>query len=190
MQSYGVNGVVGFDPSEMADIVGEGHNGHRPSLYSFRKGSTSSAFRRQSTVSNIDIMHKNITGVWANQKYRDQRQMWTFTKEKDRIGDEDANANTRPHVVAERERSSISTLFASRPSTSTGVEPVLGGSIPFFDKPEPKEKVAVKEKSKEPWKGMALDSEEIWFNGSSGRFRVIRRNAACTYILPFSPYYS
>jgi len=191
MQSYGVNGVVGFDPSEMADIVGEGHNGYRPSLYSFRKGSTSSAFRRQSTVSsNIDIMHKNIAGVWANQKFRDQRQMWTFTKEKDRIADEDANANTRPQVVAEKERSSISTLFASRPSTSNGVEPILGGSIPFFDKPEPKEKVAVKEKSKEPWKGMALDSEEIWFNGSNGRFRVNRRNTTCTYFLPFSRYHS
>ena len=185
MQSYGVNGVVGFDPSEMADIVGEGLNGHRPSFYSFRKGSTSSGFRRQSTVSsNIDIMHKNIAGVWANEKFRDQRQMWTFTKEKDRIADEDANANNRLQVVAEKERSSISTLFGSRPSTSNGVEPVLGGSIPFFDKPEPKEKVAVKEKSKEPWKGMALDSEEIWFNGSSGRFRVTRRNATCTCLPP------
>lgn len=192
MQSYGVNGVVGFDPSEMADIVGQGQNGYRPSLYSFRKGSTSSAFRRQSTVSgnNIDIMHKNIAGVWANQKFRDQRELWTFTKEKDRIEDEGANPNTRPQVVAERERSSISTLFATRPSTSNGVEPILGGSIPFFDKPEPKEKVAVKEKSKEIWKGMALDSEEIWTNGSSGRFRVNRRNAACTYIRPFSPHYS
>ncbi|KIM45282.1 hypothetical protein M413DRAFT_441963 [Hebeloma cylindrosporum] len=178
MQPYGVNGVVGFDPSEMADIVGEGHNGHRPSLYSLRKGSTSSAFRRYSTVSsNIDIWHKNIIGVWANQKYRDQRQMWTFTKEKDRIADEDANAKTRPQLLPERERPSISTFFAARPSISSGVEPSLVGSIPFFDKPDPKEKVAVREKSKEPWKGMALDSEEIWYNGSSGRFRVTRRNA-------------
>jgi len=191
MRSYGVNGVIGFDPSEMADIVGQGHNGHRPSLYSFRKGSSSSAFRRQSTVSsNIDIMHKNITGVWANQKYRDQRQMWTFTKEKDRITDEDANTNTRPQVAAEKERPSISTLFASRPSTSSGADPNSGASISFFDKPEPKEKVAIKEKSKEPWKGMALDSEEIWYNGSSGRFRVTRRNATCTSLLPFPRYYS
>jgi hypothetical protein len=184
MQSFGVTGFVGFDPSEMADIVGEGHSGHRPSLYSFRKGSTSSAFRRTSTVSsNIDIMHKNIAGVWANQKYRDQRQMWTFMRENDRITDEDVNAKGRPHLV-ERERPSLATLFASRPNTSSGVDTSLGGSISFFDKPEnkDKDKATVKDKApKETWKGMALDTEEIWFNGSSGRFRVNRKNATCAY---------
>ncbi|KDR75133.1 hypothetical protein GALMADRAFT_157006 [Galerina marginata CBS 339.88] len=179
LQEYGVNGVVGFDPSEMADIVEEGNlNGHRPSLYSFRKGSAASAARRHSTVSsNIDIMHKNIVGQWSNQKFRDQRQMWRFTREMDRQ-DEDGNRNHNSGQERERERPSISTLFASRPSTSGEHS---NGPIPFFDKPEGKDKAAaVKSKEKphkEPWRGMALDSEEIWFNGASGKFRVNRRNA-------------
>ncbi|KAF8973044.1 hypothetical protein BDZ97DRAFT_1912634 [Flammula alnicola] len=185
IQSYGAHGVVGFDPSEMTDIVGEGgHNGHRPSYYSFRKGSTSSAFRRQSTVSstNMDIMHKNILGIWGNKKYTDQRHMWTFTKEKDRLPNEDTR---RHNGGVDRERPSISTLFTSRPSTSAGTELSLTGSISFFDKSDSKEKATAKEKSaakektsKEPWKGMALGSEEIWANGASGRFKVSRKNAA------------
>ncbi|KAF8904399.1 hypothetical protein CPB84DRAFT_1772939 [Gymnopilus junonius] len=170
LQPYGVNGVVGIDPSEMADIVGE----NRASFYSFRKGSTASATRRQSTVSsNLDIMHKNITGLWASQKHRDQRKLWTFVREKDRL-DEEA---TRRISTAERERPSIPTLFVPRPSTSTDDHP-----IPFFEKSDSKDKektglIHKSKSAKEPWKGMALDSEELWFNGSSGRYRVIRRNA-------------
>ncbi|KAJ3493999.1 hypothetical protein NLJ89_g10901 [Agrocybe chaxingu] len=184
---YGVNGLVGFNMDEVADIVGEGGlNGRRPSAYSFRKGSAASTFRRHSTISNtnVDIMHRNIL-VWGNQRFLDQRHMWTFKREVDRVDNEhDRRQNAHP----DRERPSISTLFNSRPSTATVTE----GAIPSFlmdgPPPEKEKKPSSKDKSqKEPWRGMALDSEEIWHNGASGKFRITRKNATCaSFYLLFS----
>ncbi|KAF8160730.1 hypothetical protein B0H34DRAFT_349660 [Crassisporium funariophilum] len=177
MHQYGVNGVVNFELSEMDDIVGESsRGGRRPSNFTFRTGSTSSTFRRESTTSSngVDIIHRHIMGDWASQKYRDQRQMWTFKKEKDRISDEEAGS--RHNVGIDTHRPSISTLFGSRPSTANESYIIA----PFFDKVDSKdkEKLPAKEKtSKEPWKGMALDAEEFWCNGAIGKFRVNRKNA-------------
>ena len=172
---HGVAGVVGFDLSEMEDIVGNG-TGHRSSNnHLFRKGSTFSTFRRQSTVSsnNVDIMYRHATGKWASQKYRDQRRMWTFVKEHDRLSHEDIQVRQNNHM--ERERSSISGFFASRPSTATPEPGVISGGIP-------KEKAVAKEKAlKESWRGMPPDSEEYWTNQATGRFRVHRKNTPCWY---------
>ena len=178
LQPYVVNGVVGIDASEMTDIVGA--QSYRGSISSFRKGSFASATRRQSTVSSsIDIMHRNIAGPWANEKYRDQRKMWVFVREKDRS--EEAGPR-HSSAVQDRERPSISSLFVPRPSTST--EDYSNVIAPFADKPESKEKerstVTNKGKSKVPWKGMPLNSEEIWFNHASGKYKVMRRNAICS----------
>ncbi|KAF8813870.1 hypothetical protein BYT27DRAFT_7131049 [Phlegmacium glaucopus] len=181
MQQYGVNGVVGFDLSEMQDIVVEDGTAVRSSNnFPFRKGSATSAFRRQSTVSsnNVDIMYRHATGQWASQKYRDQRRMWTFMKEQDRLPDEGVYVRQNSHNHIERERPSISSFFASRPSSSATLEP--GVVIPFFDGSRDREKTTGKEKaSKEIWRGMPLDSEEFWNNQATGRFRVHRKNAPC-----------
>ena len=170
MHQYGVNGVVGFDPSEMQDIVGEDRRSSNN--YPYRKGS---AFRRQSTVSsnNVDIMYRHATGQWASQKYHNQRRMWTFMKEHDRL-DEDIYVRQNNHP--ERERSSITSFFGSRPSSSATPEP---GGISFFDTRD-KEKISGKEKApKEISRGMPLDSEEFWNNQATGRFRVHRKNTPC-----------
>jgi hypothetical protein len=179
MHQYGVNGVVGFDPSEMQDIIGQNGTGRRSSSnYPFRKGSNTSAFRRQSNVSssNVDIMYRHATEKWASQKYRDQRRMWTFMKEHDRLPDEDVRVRQINHLG--RERPSISSFFAARPSTAP--EPaMISSAIPFFESRD-KEKAAGKEKSpKEIWRGMPLNSEEFWNNQATGRFRVHRRNTPC-----------
>ena len=180
MRQYGINGVVGFDPSDIQDIVGENCTERRSSSnYPFRKGSAIYAFRRPSTVSsnNVDIMYRHATGPWASQKYRDQRRMWTFMKEHDRLSDEDIHVRQNNHT--ERERPSISNLFASRPSSRAAELSVISGGIPFFDNRD-KEKTAGKEKApKEIWRGMPLDSEEFWNNQATGRFRVLRRNTQC-----------
>jgi len=181
MKQYGVNGVVGFDLSEMQDIVVENGTERRSSNnFPFRKGSTNSALRRQSTVSsnNVDIMYRHATGQWASQKYRDQRRMWTFMKEQDRLSDE---FYVRQSNHMERERPSISSFFASRPTSSATPEPsMISSGIPFFDSSRDKDKAAGKEKaSKEIWRGMPLDSEEFWNNQATGRFRVHRKNTPC-----------
>jgi hypothetical protein len=183
MQSYGVNGVITFDPSEMSDIVGEGDSNDRRG---FRKGSDATFRRRQSTVSSVDIFNKRIVG-WGGKTFIGQRHMWTFTQDRG-IPSEDTKNRQGDGV---KTRSSVSTLFSSRPSTSTGAELSLTGSRTFFDKSDSKgkeksgkEKASGKDKaSKEPWRGMALDAEEIWYNGAIGRFKVSRKNAICTYSL-------
>ena len=168
------NGVVGLDLSEMQDIVGEDGTGHQLSNYPLRRESTISASRRQSTASNVDIMYRCVTG-WASQKYHDQRRMWTFVKEHDRLSHED---HVRQNNHIERERPSFSSFFGSRPSSSAASEL---GVIPFFDGRD-KAKAAGKEKvPKEIWRGMPLDSEEFWNNHATGRFRVHRRNTPCQY---------
>ena len=179
MHQYGVNGVVGFDPSEMQDIVGTGRRSSNN--YPSRKENAINAFRRQSTVSsssNIDIMYRHATGQWASQKYRDQRRMWTFVREHDRLSHEDVHIRQNNHM--ERERPSISSFFVSRPSSSaTADSGMISGGIPFFDSRD-REKVIGKEKApKENWRGMPLDSEEFWNNQATGRFRVHRRNTPC-----------
>ena len=176
---HGVEGFVGFDLSEINDIVGKDGTGRHSSNDPLRKESGISAYRRPSNASsgNVDIMYRHITGPWATQKDRDQRRMWTFVKEHDRLPPEDRQNN---HM--ERERPSISSFFGggSRPSSSAAPEHgVTSGGIPFFDVRD-KEKVAGKEKApKEIWRGMPLDSEEFWNNQATGRFRVYRRNTPC-----------
>lgn len=181
MELYGANGLSGLDMSEMTDIIGTSNPNGRASFYALRRGSTASANRRQSTVSSLsmDIIHRNISGPWANQKYLDQRQMWMYMKEKEGNDDESrrrvGNGNER-----ERDRPSITSLFAPRPSISTGQDSTPGSST-FFDKPENREKdklPAPKSKPhKEPWNGMRIGSQETWFNGFGGRYRVQRKNA-------------
>jgi hypothetical protein len=149
-----VNGVVGFDLSDVNDIVEEGSTGFRSSNDPLFKDS----YRRPSNASsgNVDIMIRRITGPWATQKDRDQRRMWTFVKEHDRLPPEDIHNRQNNHM--ERDR------------------PI---SFHFFDGRD-KEKVAGKEKApKEIWRGMPLDSEEFWNNHATGRFRVYRRNTPC-----------
>lgn len=178
-----VNGVVGFDLSEINDIVGEGSIA-RSSSDPLRKESGISAYRRPSTASssNVDIMYRRVIGPWATQKDRDQRGMWTFVKEHDRLPPEDVR--TRQNIHIERERPSISSFFSSnsRPSSSATPEHgVTSSGISFFDSRD-KEKAAGKEKApKEIWRGMPLDSEEFWNNQATGRFRVYRRNTPCQY---------
>lgn len=178
-----VNGVVGFDLSEINDIVREGSTG-RSSNDPLRKESWISAYRRPSTASssNIDIMYRRVIGPWATQKDRDQRGMWTFVKEHDRLPPEDIRTRQNNHI--ERERPSISSFFSSnsRPSSSAAPEHgVTSGGISFFESRD-KEKAAGKEKAlKEIWRGMPLDSEEFWNNQATGRFRVYRRNTPCQY---------
>ena len=182
--NHRVNGVVGFDLSEINDIVGEGSTGHS-SNDPFRKESWISAFRRPSTASssNVDIMYRRVIGQWATQKDRDQRGMWTFVKEHDRLPPEDIR--TRQNIHIEKERPSISSFFSSnsRPSSSSAAleHGVTSGGISFFDGRD-KEKATGKEKiPKEIWRGMPLDSEEFWNNQATGRFRVYRRNTPCQY---------
>ena len=169
-----VNGVVGFDLSEMNDIVGEDRT-------VLRKDGGISAYRRPSTASssNVDIMYRHIIGPWATQKDRDQRRMWTFVKEHDRLPPED---HTRQNNHIERERPSISSFFGSGSRLSSSAMPehgVTSSGIPFFDGRDT-EKAAGKEKApKEIWRGMPLDSEEFWNNHATGRFRVYRRNTPC-----------
>jgi len=181
MQQYR-GGVVGFEMEEVADVVG----GRRPSaLSSYRKGSSASAFRRFSTVSsnNIDIMHKNIQ-VWGNQKYQDQRTLWVFKRENDHI--DDVTPVTRTTTMdRDKERSSIASLFSPRQSITHAPDPNVHLIAPFLDEPAPREKEKGKT-PKEPWKGMALDSEEIWTNAATGRYRVNRKNAIGAYEI-FTP---
>lgn len=179
---HGVEGVIGFDLSEINDIVGEDGTGRRSSNDPLRKESGISAYRRPSNASsgNVDIMIRHITGPWATQKDRDQRRMWTFVKEHDRLPPEDIHARQINHM--ERERPSISSFFGggSRPSSSAAPEHGMTSSgILFFDGRD-KERVAGKEKApKEIWRGMPLNSEEFWNNQATGRFRVHRRNTPC-----------
>ena len=174
-----VNGVVGLDLSEMNDIVGEDSTGRRSSNDPL---SGISAYRRPSTASssNVDIFSKNTFGPWATQKDRDQRRMWTFVKEHDRLPPEGSHTRQNNHI--ERERPSISSFFSSgsRPSSSaTPDHGVSSSGIPFFDGRD-KEKAAGKDKApKEIWRGMPLDSEEYWNNQATGKFRVYRRNTPC-----------
>ncbi len=138
-------------------------------------------------VSSVDIFNKRVVG-WGGKRMKTQTALWSFSREKERTEGESSNRQN-----GDRERSSIVALFSSsRPSTSTGVE--LGASVSrnLFDKPDSKEKAKEKasgkdKPTKEPWRGMALDAEEIWLNGALGKFRVIRRNTICTfYSLIFS----
>ena len=180
-----VNGVVVFDLSELNDIVGEDSTGRHSSNDPLRKESGISAYRRPSTASsgNVDIMYKHIIGPWATQKDRDQRRMWTFVKEHDRLPPEDIHTRQNYHI--ERERPSISSFFSSgsRPSSSAAPEHwVTSSGIPSFFDGRDKEKAAGKEKAlKEIWRGMPLNSEEFWNNQATGRFRVYRRNTPCQY---------
>ena len=149
--NHRVNGVVGFDLSDLNDIVGEGSTGGRSSNDPLCKDS----YRRPSTSSsgNVDIMIRRITGPWATQKDRDQRHMWTFVKEHDRLPPEDIHTRQNNY---------------DRPI-----------SFHFFDGRD-KERASGKEKApKEIWRGMPLDSEEFWNNHATGRFRVYRRNTPC-----------
>ncbi|KAF9478795.1 hypothetical protein BDN70DRAFT_879493 [Pholiota conissans] len=180
MQTYGVNGLVALDSSDMSDIVGEGNiDGRRQSYTAFRKGSNAT-YRRQSTVSSVDIFNKRILG-WGGNTFNGQRHMWTFKREKDPAAED--LMTTRPSDGG-KTRSSVSTLFSSRPSTSDGTELSSTVSRTFFDKSSNKDKEkSGKEKgsgkdkpSKEPWKGMTLDSEETWHNGAIGKFKILRKN--------------
>jgi len=178
LQPYKNSGVVAFDLSEMTDIVDESSrrlNGHRPSYYASRKTSVAST-RRQSTVSSqVDIMHRNINGIWSSPRNNERLQMWKFILEKDK--DEG--------VDKEKGRPSISTIFNTKPSTSADQHTAsVAGSSLNFDKNDSKDKDRSHGKSKEKghkeqWKGMALDSEEFWQNTFLGRFKVLRKNAPC-----------
>jgi hypothetical protein len=178
MHQY-AKGVVRLDFSEVKGIVEEDSVGRRSSNYPLRRESGVSASRRQSTASsgNVDIMYRHVIR-WESQKDRDQRQMWKFVKENDRLSHEETHTRQNNHV--ERERPSISSFFGSRPSSSAASEPAVNsGGIPFFDGRD-KEKAAGKDKApKEIWRGMPLDSEEFWNNQATGRFRVHRRNTPC-----------
>lgn len=180
MQDYS-NGVVAFDPSEVSDFLGDS----RESLSAVRKGS-SSTFRRQSTVSSVDIFTKRIVG-WGGKKMKSQVELWAFTREKNRVDGDSANHHTGDN----KERSSIvAAIFSpSRPSTSTSADGAATVSKSHIDKSDGKDKDKGKDKgsgkdkqTKEPWKGMSLDAEEIWNNGILGKFRVVRKNTICMFM--------
>ncbi|KAF9479606.1 hypothetical protein BDN70DRAFT_858180 [Pholiota conissans] len=181
MQTYGANGLVAFDSSDMSDIVGEGNiDGRRLSYTALRKGSNAT-YSCQSTASSDDIFIKRALG-WGGNTFNRRRHMWMFEREKNREPDDSTTAFPSDGGKA---RSSVSTLFSSRASTSDGAE--LSSTVSrtsFVDKSSDKDKdKSGKEKgserdkpSKELWRGMALDSEEIWHNGAIGKFKILRIN--------------
>ncbi|KAF9479610.1 hypothetical protein BDN70DRAFT_683080 [Pholiota conissans] len=180
-QAYGANGLVAFDSSDMSDIVSEGNiDGRRLSYTAFRKGSNAT-YSRQSMASSVDMFNKHALG-WGGNTFNRRRHMWRFEQEKDRAPDDPATALPSDGGKA---RSSVSTLFSSRSSTSDGAELSSTVSRTSFvdissnkDKEKSrKEKGSERDKpSKELWRGMALDSEEIWHNGAIGNFKILRKN--------------
>lgn len=155
--SWSGRGMVTTDGMAMFDNL-VGKSARRPSAQSRFFGN-----RRPSTISNnADTFMKNLT-TWDEETYQPQQKMWTFHREK-----ETSDLRGPPHDVRGKN------VRGSFSSTK-----VLGDGSAAGDH-EQKDKKD-KERDTIHWKGMALDSEESWWNDLSGRFKVHRKNNPSAY---------
>ncbi|KDR67718.1 hypothetical protein GALMADRAFT_231888 [Galerina marginata CBS 339.88] len=155
LQEYGVNSVVGIDPSKMAGVLDQSDSiQHRHSFYPFRRDKSATNAQQSTFSSHIDSMHEDSGESWVSQNDRIRQRMWAFTKGKERSDDGANNsASQSPHRPTARAK-----LFDFlRPNHKTGTTSFSG-----------------KSRNKEQEK--AVVNENLWFNGLSGKF-IIRRNA-------------
>ena len=165
-------GIVSFDRSQLEDIIRQpGPDGNRtttgPRWFRFGGGNSQSPVyaRRQSitTVTSLgsDTFGRAVTR-WGGEGYQTQRKDWSFKREKvPSVSQQSTGASASGNVG--------SRAFAGFLSSKTS---------------EDDKKKAEKEREKEKgrlarvaasWKGMPIDSQEIWKMDLIGTFRVERR---------------
>ncbi|KAF8070463.1 hypothetical protein FPV67DRAFT_1413874 [Lyophyllum atratum] len=169
-------GITALDPNELGDIIGNPNppsssNDRRPSATGGRwlLGWGSKDARRPSTatVSSYggDSFGKAIRN-WDGPRYQAQRRDWSFKKEKaERTSD-------APEVPLRRTSTGFLSPRGSMVTERSGVTPAIPGE-------QMKDVINDVEKEKGAlsavWKGMRLDSTELWRNDLVGRFKVDRR---------------
>lgn len=168
---------VDWDASEIQDIVG-GIQGPRSSDRMFRRGSSSTtdSGRRLSTTSTSSDPFTKGLNKWGGQQYIDEKMRWTFVREKaDRLEEHRTNA--------ERDRHSISALFNHKTNFNQASASASSSSSAFHEygnnlrEGDAKHSTQPsKPKETQPWRGMALGSEEWWSSYSNGRYRVTRQS--------------
>ena len=170
-------GIVSFDRSQLEDIIHQPGTSGGPAtgprwFPRFRGGNNQSPehARRQSvvTVTSLasDTFGRAITG-WGGEGYKAQRKDWTFRREKTAgISQQVPGASASGNVG--------SRAFAGFLSSKTL---------------EDDRKKALKEREKEKerlarvaasWRGMSIDSQEIWKMDLIGTFRVERKATKST----------
>ncbi|KAF6761243.1 hypothetical protein DFP72DRAFT_35342 [Ephemerocybe angulata] len=178
LQNYGLDwnipstGIVEWDLSEMQDIVG-GINGpsssDRPLPYRRGSSSTTDSGRRMSSTStNSDPFSKQLH-KWGGQQYQDEKLKWTFAPERSRLGEN--------RMSVERDKNSISSMFAHQSTDSYSLSPVSSSSSAYQDyrSTHVDAKGSTKEKPR-PWRGMEVDTTEWWTCNMFGSFKLERSN--------------
>ncbi|KAK2464195.1 hypothetical protein APHAL10511_003652 [Amanita phalloides] len=163
-------GIVSFDQSELADIIrhpgtDQGRTSGGPRWFPRFVGGTNQDARRQS-VTTVTSLASDTFGRavfrWGGEGYQEQRKDWTFKREKS------------GNVMQQYPGASSSGQMSSRTFAS-----FLGSKVSEDDK-----KKILKEREKEKerisrastsWKGMLIDSHEIWKMDLIGTFRIERR---------------
>ncbi|KAH6912956.1 hypothetical protein BKA70DRAFT_781440 [Coprinopsis sp. MPI-PUGE-AT-0042] len=159
--------VFEWDPSERADALG-GFQGPSGSSRGFRGDGANPANsgRRSSTsTTSTDAFSRHLKQL-GGQEYADEKAKWTFIRVPD--GGQDKRSHDRD------QRSSISSIWRVSASSRIGSSVASRDAIAafaFVGRMLGKDKGA-------PWKGMALDAEELWSSGANGRYRVARKNHA------------
>jgi hypothetical protein len=183
-------GITTLDHSEVADIVrplnqGPDSNERRPSA----RWLPSWVDRRPSTAtvtSNYggDSFGKAV-GRWGGDGYQAQRRDWSFRKEKaeqgavipaggDQLGRRPSNTtgfiSPRGSMMTERNGANPASFLEREPERGREIEPP---KVPESGKPT---KASM-------WKGMALDTQEVWRNDLVGRFKVDRSATTRTWFV-------
>lgn len=163
-------GIVSFDRSQLDDIIRQpGTHGNRTTtgphwFPHFGGGNAQSPVhaRRQSvTTVTSDTFGRAVTG-WGGEGYKAQRKDWSFKREKIAgVGQQGPGASASRNVG--------SRAFAGFLSSKTSEDDKKKASK---EREKEKERLARVAAS---WKGMPIDSQEIWKMDLIGTFRVERK---------------
>ncbi|KAF8629895.1 hypothetical protein AX15_003251 [Amanita polypyramis BW_CC] len=161
-------GIVSFDQSEIADIVrlpGGTNMAHTAAGSRWfprfgNRNNLSAEHARRPSIATITSVGSDTFGRaifrWGGEEYQAQRQDWTFKRE-------------RASIVQQ-----VPNVSGSGNAGSRGLAGFLGSKTP-----EEERKKAQKEREKARvltfWKGMPIDSHEIWRMSVIGKFKVERR---------------
>ncbi|RDB24929.1 hypothetical protein Hypma_007910 [Hypsizygus marmoreus] len=172
-------GITSLDPNALGDIIGPkpqqapGSSERRPSAISSRWITWLNNERRPSTATVSSFYSDSFgkaVGKWGGDGYRAQRRDWSFRREK---ADRSDNIPASPGDVGPG-RNSITGLLSPRGSIMTERTGVIPAGLGGRESPKDMDKDRGT-RSPSVWRGMQLDSQEVWKNDLVGRFKVDRR---------------
>ncbi|GLB37425.1 hypothetical protein LshimejAT787_0404760 [Lyophyllum shimeji] len=171
-------GITTLDPNQLGDIIGNSSptsssNERRPSTIGARWLQWVSKDARRPSTATVssyggDSFGKAIRN-WDGPRYQAQRRDWSFKKER-----VEKPYDTSGVVLRRASTTGFLSPRGSMATERTGSSPPTTGELERAVVNEAERDKAV---SSAVWKGMRIDSTELWRNDLVGRFKVDRRAA-------------